>query len=149
MCGEKCARAWIARPAEAVWIDTAATLLASWSYAFAKVDAAHLLADAGLAPQRTVFTVLDEMWSALGVGHGLVDRVNALTRLNRQRGTGITHGLADADMLPTEHDRAKARGFAERCVVLLIGPSSEQELEAVHRVRPLSDAERREVLLAG
>jgi hypothetical protein len=130
-------------------IRTAATLLATWSYGFAQVDAAHLLTDLGLAPPRTYFTVLDEMWRALRVGHGLVDRADALTRLNRHKGTGtamITHSLADPEALPTEHDRAKARGFAERCAVLLIAACSDTELDAVDKVRSLSNAERREVL---
>ena len=130
-------------------LRTAATLLATWSYGFAQVEAAHLLADLGLAPARTFFTVLDELWRALRVGHGLVDRADGLTRLNRQKGTGtafITHSLADLEALPTREDRAKARGFAERSAVLMIGPCSEQELDAVARVRPLSAAERREVL---
>lgn len=130
-------------------LRTAATLLATWSYGFAQVDAAHLLADLGLAPPRTFFTVLDELWRALRVGHGLVDRADGLTRLNRQKGTGtafITHSLSDLEALPTAQDRAKARGFAERSAVLMIGPCSEQELDALAKVRPLSAAERREVL---
>ncbi|MEV0732373.1 ATP/GTP-binding protein [Polymorphospora sp. NPDC050346] len=130
-------------------LRTAATLLATWSYGFAQVEAAHLLADLGLAPPRTFFTVLDELWRALRVGHGLVDRADGLTRLNRQKGTGtafITHSLADLEALPTAHDRAKARGFAERSAVLMIGPCSEQELDAVSRVRTLSRAERAEIL---
>jgi hypothetical protein len=134
---------------EADDLRTAATLLATWSYGFAQVDAAHMLADLGLAPPRTFFTVLDEMWRALRVGHGLVDRADGLTRLNRQRGTGvamITHSLDDPASLPTPQDRAKARGFADRSAVLMVGPCSESELDAVHKVRQLSDAERREVL---
>jgi hypothetical protein len=130
-------------------LRTASTLLSTWSYGFAQVDAAHMLADLGLAAPRVFFTVLDEMWRALRVGHGLVDRADALTRLNRQRGTGvamITHSLDDPASLPTAEDRAKARGFADRCAVLMVGPCSESELDAVHRVRQLSEAERREVL---
>ncbi len=130
-------------------LRTAATLLTTWAYGFGQVEAAHRMADLGLAPQRTFFAVMDEMWRALRVGHGLVDRADSLTRLNRQQGTGlamITHTLADADALPTEADRAKARGFAERCAVMMIGPCSEQELDAVNKIRTLSDAERREVL---
>lgn len=128
---------------------TAAVLVSAWSMGFGAVEAAHRLADLGLAPPRTYFTVLDEMWRALRVGHGLVDRVDALTRLNRSKGTGnafITHSLADLEALPTEADRAKARGFADRSAVLMIGACSEQELDAVSRVRSLSAAERREVL---
>jgi hypothetical protein len=130
-------------------LRTAATLLSTWSYGFAQVEAAHLMADLGLARPRTFFTVLDELWRALRVGHGLVDRADALTRLNRQKGTGtafITHSLADLEALPTQQDRAKARGFAERSAVLMIGPCSDQELDAVAKVRTLSRAERREIL---
>jgi hypothetical protein len=130
-------------------LRTAATLLSTWSYGFAQVEAAHLMSDLGLARPRTFFTVLDELWRALRIGYGLVDRADALTRLNRHKGTGtafITHSLADLEALPTQQDRAKARGFAERSAVLLIGPCSEQELDAVAKVRPLSRAERREVL---
>lgn len=79
------------------------------------------------------------MWRALRVGHGMVDRIDALTRLNRSKGTGtafITHSLGDLQALPNEEDRAKARGFADRCAVLMIGACSEQELDAVARVRP-------------
>ena len=130
-------------------LRTAASLLATWSYGFGKVEAAHMMADLGLAPPRTFFAVLDELWRALRVGHGLVDRADALTRLNRQKGTGvafITHTLSDLEALPTAEERAKARGFAERSAVLMIGPCSDQELDAVSKVRVLSQAERDEVL---
>ncbi|WP_343076238.1 ATP/GTP-binding protein [Natronoglycomyces albus] len=130
-------------------LRTAATLLSTWSYGFGSIDAAHLLADEGVAPKRTFFTVLDEMWRVLRVGSGLIDRADALTRLNRQKGTGIayiTHGLADLEALPTEEDRAKARGFADRSAVLMAAASTEAELSAISKVRPLSDAEASEVL---
>jgi hypothetical protein len=130
-------------------LRTAATLLTTWSYGFGKVEAAHMMSDLGLAPPRTFFAVLDELWRALRMGHGLVDRADALTRLNRQKGTGIafiTHTLSDLEALPTPEERAKARGFAERAAVLMIGPCSDQELDAVAKVRPLSQAERNEVL---
>ncbi|WP_432832727.1 ATP/GTP-binding protein [Dactylosporangium sp. CA-092794] len=130
-------------------LRTAATLLCTWSYGFGQVEAAHMMSDLGLAPPRTFFAVLDELWRALRVGHGLVDRADALTRLNRQKGTGvafITHTLADLEALPTAEERAKARGFAERAAVLMVGPCSDQELDSVSKVRPLSHAEREEVL---
>lgn len=130
-------------------LRTAATLLSTWSYGFGTLDAAHLLADEGLGPPRTFFTVLDEMWRVLRMGSGLIDRADALTRLNRQQGTGIayvTHGLADLDALPSEADRAKARGFADRSAVLMAAASTEAELEAISKVRPLSAAETSEVL---
>lgn len=72
----------------------AAVLLASWSYGFGTVNVAHALADAGLEQRRHYFVVLDELWRALRAGKGMVDRVDALTRLNRSVGVGAGHDLA-------------------------------------------------------
>ena len=47
----------------------------------------------------------------------MVDRVDVLTRLNRQRGVGlamISHTMSDLLALPTDEDRTKASGFVER-----------------------------------
>ena len=60
---------------------------------------------------------MDELWRALRAP-GLVDRLDGLTRLSRTQGTGlayISHSLDDLEALALEHDRAKARGIAERC----------------------------------
>src|SRR5690606_35205963 len=71
-------------------MDThAVTLLACWSAGFGTVNVANALADAGLEPRRHYFVILDELWRALRAGRGMVDRVDALTRLNRQRGVGM------------------------------------------------------------
>lgn len=126
-------------------LRTAATLLSVWSAGFAAIGTAHALADAGVAPQRTFFSVLDEMWRVLQTGTGLIDRINALTRLNRHKGTGVafvTHSMSDLQALPNEADRAKARGFADRSAVMMVAASTDDELEAISRVRPLSGAER-------
>lgn len=128
---------------------TAAMLLSTWSYGFATLDAANLLADVGAGPRRNFMSVLDEMWRVLRVGSGLIDRVDSLTRLNRQLGTGVayvTHSLADLEAMPDEADRAKARGFADRSAVLLIAASTDAELDNIARVRRLSAREREEVL---
>lgn len=128
---------------------TAAMLLSTWSYGFAVLDAANLLADAGAAPKRNWMTVLDEMWRVLRAGSGLIDKVDSLTRLNRQMGTGVayvTHNLADLETMPDEADRAKARGFADRSAVMLIAASTDAELDNVSRIRRLSGREREEIL---
>ena len=44
----------------------------------------------------------------------MVDKIDALTRLNRQRGIGqimVSHTMRDLEALVDDDDRAKARGF--------------------------------------
>ena len=126
---------------------TAGALLASWSYGFAQVEAAHLLADLGLAPKRRFFAVMDELWRALRAP-GLVDRLDGLTRLSRAQGTGlayITHSLDDLEALADEADRAKARGLAERCAAKLLGGLSREQLLRFAQIVELSEAEISEV----
>ena len=122
----------------------AAALLAVWADGFGAVEAANALTDAGLAPQRRFLIVLDELWRAIRAGSGMVDRLDALTRLNRAHGVGqvmITHSLADLAALPDPADRAKAAGFVERAGMLLLGGLPHAELDGVRRVVDLTDAE--------
>ena len=124
----------------------AATLLAVWADGFGAVEAANALTDAGLAPQRRFLIVLDELWRAIRAGAGMVDRLDALTRLNRAHGVGqvmITHSLADLDALPDPADRAKASGFVERAGMLALGGLPHAELDSVRRVVDLTEAEAR------
>jgi hypothetical protein len=124
----------------------AAALLAVWADGFGAVEAANALTDAGLAPQRRFLIVLDELWRAIRAGAGMVDRLDALTRLNRAHGVGqvmITHSLADLDALPDPADRAKASGFVERAGMLLLGGLPHAELDSVRRVVDLTEAEAR------
>ena len=87
---------------------------------------------------------MDELWRALRGAPGLVEHADALTRLNRAKGMGtllITHSLADLDALPTEEDRAKARGFAERCAITVLAALPPRELARVSQITPLTGPE--------
>jgi len=123
----------------------AAAMLCTWAYSFGVVDAAAVLADQGLAPRRQFFGVMDELWRALRGAPGLVDHADALTRLNRQRGMAslmITHSLDDLDALPTEEDRAKARGFFERAAIKIMAALPGRELDRINQITRLSAPER-------
>jgi len=122
----------------------AAILLACWSAGFGTVNIANALADAGLEPRRHYLVVLDELWRALRAGQGMVDRVDALTRLNRQRGVGlamISHTMSDLLALPTESERIKARGFVERSGMIIAGGLPGAEMPMLTSAVPLSRAE--------
>ena len=121
-----------------------AALMACWSYGFGAINVANALADAGVEPRRHYFVILDELWRALRAGQGMVDRVDALTRLNRQRGVGvamISHTMSDLLALPNPEDRVKARGFVERAGMVACGGLPAAEMAMLTQVVPLSAAE--------
>ncbi|MDP9461428.1 MAG: ATP/GTP-binding protein [Actinomycetota bacterium] len=123
----------------------AAVLLACWSDGFGAVESANALADARIAPQRRYFVVLDELWRVLRSGVGMVDNVDALTRLNRTQGVGmaqITHTMSDLRALANPEDIAKARGFVERAGAVVVGGLPAQELDDLSHVVPFTRAER-------
>ncbi|MFD1722428.1 ATP/GTP-binding protein [Amnibacterium endophyticum] len=122
----------------------AAILLACWSAGFGTVNVATALADAHLEPRRHYFVILDELWRALRAGRGMVDRVDALTRLNRARGVGlamISHTMSDLLALATEEDRMKARGFVERAGMVICGGLPGAEMPQLTAAVPMSAAE--------
>ncbi|WP_233255592.1 type IV secretory system conjugative DNA transfer family protein [Naasia lichenicola] len=121
----------------------AAILLACWSAGFGTVNVANALADAGLEPRRHYLVILDELWRALRAGRGMVDRVDALTRLNRQRGVGlamISHTMSDLLAL-AEEDRMKAKGFVERAGMVVAGGLPAAEMPMLTSAVALSRAE--------
>lgn len=122
----------------------AATLLACWSQGFASVEAAHALADLGLAPRRHFLIILDELWRALRAGPEMVDLVDAVTRLNRSIGVGqmmISHTMSDLLALATEPERMKAKGFVERSGMVFLGGLPASEMPLLTGVVPLSRVE--------
>ncbi|MFC4951074.1 hypothetical protein [Pseudonocardia sp. GCM10023141] len=117
----------------------AAAMLCSWAWSAALADAV-----AHGERRRNIVQVQDELWRALRVAPGLVERSDRITRLGRHRGVvsfQVTHSLDDLDALPTEADRAKARGLASRNGVLLLGGMAESELDGLRRIVSLSDSE--------
>jgi hypothetical protein len=122
-----------------------AAMLSTWSYGFAVIDASTALAEAGLAPPRRYLAVLDELWRALRGAPGLVDHADALTRVYRGRNVAhmmMTHSLEDLNALPTEADRAKARGFVDRCAITILAGLPMRELHEVSQIVPLSEGEK-------
>jgi hypothetical protein len=122
----------------------AAALLACWTTTFASVEIAHTLADEGLAPRRNYFVVLDELWRALRAGSEMVNRIDALTRLNRQDGVGqamITHTMSDLEALPTQSERDTARGFVERSGMVITGALPRAEMKKLRQAITVSEAE--------
>lgn len=127
----------------------AAVLLACWSYGFGTVNVANALADAGLEPRRNYFVVLDELWRALRSGKGMVDRVDALTRLNRSVGVGqimISHTMSDLLALPADEDRMKAKGFVERSGMVICGGLPASEMPLLTPAIPLSRQEQKKLI---
>jgi hypothetical protein len=113
------------------------------------VNVANALADARLEPRRNYFVVLDELWRALRSGKGMVDRVDALTRLNRSVGVGqimISHTMSDLLALGAEEDRMKARGFVERSGMVICGGLPASEMPLLTSAIPLSRQEQQKLI---
>ncbi|MGV9836570.1 ATP/GTP-binding protein [Nocardia niigatensis] len=122
----------------------AAVMLTCWSDSYGSMEAAHLLADVGLAKQRYFLAILDELWQVLAAGAGMVSRIDELTRLNRSDGTGllqITHTGRDLESLPNEMDVKTARGFIERAGMVICGGLPAGELARLSDVLQFSAAE--------
>ncbi|GAA0949050.1 hypothetical protein [Virgisporangium aurantiacum] len=122
-----------------------AAMLSTWSYGYAVIDAAAVLAHHNLAPRRRHLAVMDELWRVLRGAPGLVEPADALTRLSRNLGVAqimLTHSLDDLDALATNEDRAKARGMAERCAIKVLAALPNRELDRIAGMVRLSTPER-------
>lgn len=123
----------------------AAAMLSTWSYGYAVIDAAAVLADQSLAPRRRHLAIMDELWRALRGAPGLVEPADALTRLSRNLGVAqimLTHSLDDLDALASDEDRAKGRGLAERCAIKVLAALPGRELDRISQMVRLSVPER-------
>ncbi|MFE9387082.1 ATP-binding protein [Streptomyces sp. NPDC007025] len=118
-----------------------AGMIATWAYAYSSIDSARSI---GLMSRKLVLP-MDEMWRALRSGPGLVDAMDGISRLNRTTDDVtiyVTHSLLDSESLPTEEDRAKARGLMDRCDTWVLGASTAEELVRVTGKRSLTEQER-------
>ncbi|MET9491167.1 hypothetical protein [Nocardia sp. NPDC006630] len=116
----------------------AAVLMTCWSEGFGAIAGAHALADAGLAPARTFGVVMDEIWRVLGVGEFMVDRVDALTRLNRALACWLimcSHTIKDLASM-------KALGFFERARAKIVGPVGPDEIERIRATVSITETEK-------
>jgi hypothetical protein len=123
----------------------AAVMVACWEDGFGAIEAAHILAECGLGPQRLFVAVLDELWRVLDSGPGMVGRINELTRLTRTRGTAlamITHTVKDLESLESTVDINKAKGFIERAGGLIVGGLPKSEMDKLDAIVPFTDSDR-------
>lgn len=117
----------------------AAAMLCSWAWTGALIDGAK-----AIGAVRNVLRIQDELWRALRVAPGLVELSDRVTRLNRHRGEisiQVTHSLDDLEALPTQEDRMKARGMANRCGVVILGGMAERDIHAMSGISPMTDQE--------
>lgn len=117
--------------------------LVCWSYGSSAVSCAKALADAGLRPKRIYLLIMDELWRILQASELMVAIIDALQRLNRQRGLGqilCTHTMNDLAM-PTEAATMKAWGFVERSSMVFLGGLAEREMGNLRQVFAMGDAE--------
>lgn len=122
----------------------AAVIMACWSQSFGAVEAAHTLADIGLAEQKYFALTLDEMWAVIGAAPGLIQEIDALTRLNRTEGLAlymITHTFQDLLAVANEEDRTTAVGFIERAGAVICGGLPRAEMERVADIIHFKEAE--------
>jgi hypothetical protein len=128
----------------------AATLMACWSAGFSTVTTSNMLADDGVIERQRFLVILDELWNTLAAGPGIVDQVNALTRLNREWGVGqimASHTPSDLLAVRGEEDRAKAKGIMDRCGIKILGGLAKSEMPLLTESVPLSMREQEQLAI--
>lgn len=123
-----------------------AAMLATWQIGFSTIDAHWELAQYDPeVPWYGYTATQDEFWFPMRHCEGIVDRADRIGRTQRGLGVSenkITHSPKDFLSLPNEHDRATARGFAQRAGVLgLMALSLDDLYELSEKVVPLNPRE--------
>lgn len=137
-----------------------AAMLTSWSVGADIIDAHWELAkyELGQAEEaaalgehyepkvkwRGYSTAMDEFWYPLRACEGIVDRVDRSGRTNRSSGVAemkVTHSPKDQLSLRNPEDREKARGLTERCGLIATMALTEEDLETLSKIRPMTREE--------
>jgi hypothetical protein len=138
-----------------------AAMLSTWSLGMDAIDAHWELAQHELAQQVEAHangqehepqirwggytSLMDEFWYPIRSTPGIVDQVDALSRSNRSVGTAemkITHSPKDMLSLPNSEDREKARGLAERSGLLGLMALTNDDLDVLGEIKPLTNKEK-------
>ncbi|GAB3167348.1 hypothetical protein GCM10027258_92570 [Amycolatopsis stemonae] len=117
----------------------AIAMLAAWGWSAALIDAGQVT-----GARRTWVQFFDEIWRVLRGGPGMVELADQVTRLGRHRGVQsimATHSLDDFRALPTEEDRAKARGMVARCSTAIVAALPRSELDDLASIMHFSASE--------
>ena len=126
----------------------AATLMACWAAGIGTVTTSNMLADDGVIERQRFLIILDELWNTLAAGPGIVDQVNALTRLNREWGVGqimASHTPSDLQAVKDEADRHKAKGIMDRCGIKILGGLARSEMPLLTQSVELSIREQEQL----
>lgn len=118
----------------------AAAMMCAWAWSSGLIEGKQ-----ASGVRRNVFQPQDELWRALRAAPGLVEKSDRITRLNRHRGVvslQSTHSITDLEALPTEADRAKAKGMAARNAIKLLGGLDNAEMDRLHAISPFTSRER-------
>jgi hypothetical protein len=122
----------------------AAAMLCAWTWSAGVIEGQQ-----AAGQRRNVFQIQDELWRSLRAAPGLVEKSDRITRLNRHRGVvslQSTHSVTDLEALPTESDRAKAKGMAARNGVKLLGGMDAAEVDRLHAITAFTSKEREMVV---